>query len=851
MTVKERGHCCTSNSTPSRENPPGQPLLQTRVGTWSGFRRRMIGALSTQIVPPDGAPTDPRPLRALTTREQGDATIALIDAWAASLDVLAFYGERILNEGYIGTAEERRSIVEIARMLGYEPSPGVAASTRLAFTLQASALAPGEIELAPGIAVMSVPPEGKLPQVFETIEAVSARAEYNELYPELTEPHLIGNGDDVLWLEGIATRLEPGHTIVIAHSDRLDGVGGAWHAARVVKMEPNAVAQRTRVTFAPALSGFPSGKHAPTVIAFRQRAGIFGWNAPDFDAMNSELKGSYLQTSVFTSAFSLFTFSSDDGGFFMVPLVNADWPNFNVGSGPNEPSSGAVQLDRETDLVAPRGWVYLADEDDDLLGRVEGVKTVSRVDWTLTGKVTEVAFDDTSTPMIGFQRRGTVVHIGSEELSLAKAPITDPLPRRRIRLTGLVPEMKPGRTVLIAGTPASGGEPVVLEAVVGSWEVEAGASVLVLEEDLPVDLARASVKIWGNTALASHGSTVAGEVLGTGDATQKNQRFPLRQAPLTWISAATPSGATASIELRVNGVEWQRVDNLYGAGPNDRVFVCAVAEDGSAEVVTGDGVHGARVPTGQDVVATYRKGIGLDGEVGANLLTLLQTRPVGLFGVNNPAKASGAADPESLEDARRNAPLKVLTLDRLVSLSDYADFARAFAGIGKARATKLWDGRRGFVQLTVGSASGAPFAAGDELLDALEGAIEAAGDPTHVVRIASYEEVRFRVTLKLAVDPAYLRSDVEDAVRQALIAAYGFSTRDFGQAVSVSELAATVHTVEGVIAADIDALFLSGEAESLSAVLRAALPSWTGGDVTPAELLLVDPEGIEISEMEA
>ncbi|HLV22134.1 MAG TPA: hypothetical protein VKZ49_14675, partial [Polyangiaceae bacterium] len=80
MTVKERGHCCTSNSTPSRENPPGQPLLQTRVGTWSGFRRRMIGALSTQIVPPDGAPTDPRPLRALTTREQGDATIALIDA---------------------------------------------------------------------------------------------------------------------------------------------------------------------------------------------------------------------------------------------------------------------------------------------------------------------------------------------------------------------------------------------------------------------------------------------------------------------------------------------------------------------------------------------------------------------------------------------------------------------------------------------------------------------------------------------------------------------------------------------------------------------------------------------------
>ena len=45
------------------------------------------------------------------------------------LDVLTFYQERIANEGYLRTATERRSMLELARAIGYELSPGVAAST--------------------------------------------------------------------------------------------------------------------------------------------------------------------------------------------------------------------------------------------------------------------------------------------------------------------------------------------------------------------------------------------------------------------------------------------------------------------------------------------------------------------------------------------------------------------------------------------------------------------------------------------------------------------------------------------------------------------------------------------------
>src|SRR5690606_28817649 len=111
--------------------------------------------------------------------------------------------------------------------------------------------------------------------------------------------------------------------------------------------------------------------------------------------------------------------------------------------------------------------------------------------------------------------------------------------------------------------------------------------------------------------------------------------------------------------------------------------------------------------TGSDnVVARYRTGIGLAGEVDAGRLSVLQVRPLGIREAVNPVPATGAEDPEQLDDARGNAPLTVRTLDRIVSLRDYADFARAFAGVGKADAVALWDGRRRVVAVTIASASG-------------------------------------------------------------------------------------------------------------------------------------------------
>src|SRR3712207_4698584 len=116
-------------------------------------------------------------LRAFRTRDDEDFTIALLDAWATVADLVTFYQERIANESYLRTATERRSVLELARTIGYELSPGVAAGVLLAFTVEDAAGTSGTAAVAAGTRVNSLPGPGELPQVFETVEPLDARAE--------------------------------------------------------------------------------------------------------------------------------------------------------------------------------------------------------------------------------------------------------------------------------------------------------------------------------------------------------------------------------------------------------------------------------------------------------------------------------------------------------------------------------------------------------------------------------------------------------------------------------------------------------------------------------------------------
>jgi predicted phage baseplate assembly protein len=231
-------------------------------------------------------------------------------------------------------------------------------------------------------------------------------------------------------------------------------------------------------------------------------------------------------------------------------------------------------------------------------------------------------------------------------------------------------------------------------------------------------------------------------------------------------------------------------------------------------------------------------------------LTSLLTRPLGIRSVTNPEDATGAQDPETLDDARTNASLTVLTLDRAVSLQDFEDFSRAFAGIAKALATWTWVNQNQRVFITVAGPDGHEIKTDSDTYNNLLAVLQEAGDPFVSLSLKSYLPAFFRFAGKVKIDPAYETDAVLAGVEAALRLQFSFTARDFGRPVFLSEVFAVIQAVPGVIAAMVDNLYRADQMSGLNARLLAALPvTSASGDTSAAELLTLDSAPLDALEV--
>ena len=238
--------CCNgrSDQTPlPLANRPGLGSIAYRAGTYGSFLASMLAGLSRSSRPD---------LAALRTREPDDLSIALIDAWAVAADVLTFSTERIANEHYLGTATERRSVAEMAALLGYRLGPGVAAQAWLAFMLETSPGAPAESLIAAGSRTQTLPGPGEVPQTFETLEPLLAVAAWNQPALLLSEARTPQTDDACVLLNDIALNLKPGDQLLFVAANRSVAAGaGRWAAVRVTNVSSNPGRDETTVTFSP------------------------------------------------------------------------------------------------------------------------------------------------------------------------------------------------------------------------------------------------------------------------------------------------------------------------------------------------------------------------------------------------------------------------------------------------------------------------------------------------------------------------------------------------------------------------------------------------------------------------
>lgn len=367
---------------------------------------------------------------------------------------------------------------------------------------------------------------------------------------------------------------------------------------------------------------------------------------------------------------------------------------------------------------------------------------------------------------------------------------------------------------------------------------------------------RSTCVVRANVVRATHGSTVPAEVLGSSDGSQANQRFALRQTPLTYVSAATPDGRASTLAITVAGVRWRQVPFLYGRPRDERAYVVQHDEHGRAAVIFGDGRSGARLPsTREEVSATYRIGIGESGNLPAGSLTQLRSAPHGLAGVTNPLPALGGVDPEPNDSMRANAPLALRAMHRIVSLSDYEDFVRSFAGIGRAQARMFHSGQGGLLHITVADGGGKPLSPASALYTNLVAAVERArAAPTPRFRIASYETVYFDVGVKLLAHRSHTarQSLIEQQARQALSEAFAGQRRAFAQPVLAAEIVNLLQPIPGVVGVMIEHLAYhpGSPSQTPPEVLQAQPARWQRGVVLPAQMLLINdqtPDGITVA----
>lgn len=1029
--------CCEGAQalTPvGRANPPGQASLRYRVGTHGRFLASQLTALGSQP-----------PLRGLSTRDADDPALALLDAWSAVLDVLGFYQERIANEGYLRTATERLSVLQLGRAIGYELRPGVAASTFLAFTLETAPGAPAQVYIDTGLKTQSIPEQDQQAQVFETLEPLQARAAWNALEvlnQEALPPYW---GGRTLYLRGQSTGLQPGDALLVVGDERLKTPGSEnWDFRRVTRVQVVAAAEPSGDPLAgysmitldhglgSAVPHVEPAKQNPRIYALRTRAALFGHAAPDWRAMPRSLRASYLGSDEPTTtnmglhrewpgytlsdisdppgslsvgsglygeyfdtlnfshrkmtrtdasidfawgaaspdaSLSGDTFSVRWTGWVQIPssgawtfYVTADdgvrlWVNGQLlvdqwkDQGATEYSaplsltggskvdirleyyenggSATVQLrwsgpgvtkqiipqeylyprDVHTvhlDACYPKlvagSWVVMAIPEYQELYQVLDNREDARAAFTLSAKTSRLSLRGENLRELFNERlRDTALYGESVELQWATRPVSGFIQGHLLSLATLQPELKADRWLAFGGLTLSDwsgnakarqrllagdtlaalevakngidatlsfadGERHALRLVFAS-EVRrlrrndniGGRSRLELDEDLSHAYLPLTLRINANVALASHGDSkqmrIQPEVLGSGDGSRAFQRFLLRQKPLTYIAAATPSGTASTLEVRVDGLLWHEAPRLGELHPEDRAYLVRQADDGSVTLQFGDGEHGSRLPSGQmNVAARYRVGIGAAGNLKAGQISLLLNRPLGLKEVINPVPAAGGSDPEGRERARQNAPLTVLALDRIVSLRDFEDFARAFAGIGKAQAVWLWNGEGRLVHLTVIGADGTDIAPDSTLYRNLAAAIDAVRPRYQPLRLEPGVRLRFGLSAKLRVNPDYESEAVLAAVRTALSDTFGFSARGYGQSLNGSELIAVMQRVAGVERIDLDNLRLyEGALPQTFPGPTVRLPvrgaRWEGGQIRPAQLLLIDPTDIQLTEL--
>ena len=714
----------------------GLSVLPRQLTGFPDYRRAMLAAVPTK-----------QALDGWTADGVEDLGVMLIEAFAYVLDITGFYDMLIAGRAYVGTALDDQVMREIVALLGYVPRPAMVSRVQLALEAQ------GEDKVTADTAT-GFRSEGfgtEPPQVFELLAPA-------DIWPQRNK-----------W------------TLAPWRQPTFDGI----------------------LRFLPG-----EGPSVGAVVAVASGSSRFVGRVAAVET-STEADGLKYQIVSFES--------SQPTAFAGLQGVKAASLTLRAGLTPLLAQGSAVSLS------AGSGWAIL----DSLLPQIARQTVAAlEIDGTLQPawitQVTPYSYeikDTSATPKtigtipltkIFFQSAGTIPADASIFFHLVPRPLGKPtrVAETAITLAMMQPSAALQKPVKpLNGAPASGnaiaagakdqgalvpGSIAIAADGRASYQPDAGTAAFADPLVIPVNLL-------GNVVEAVRGETVAQEIVGSADASVSGQRFKLRKKPLSWIEDASLGlGRAPQLTVRVDGLAWTYVESFYDRGRDERIYRVEMALDGTATIVFGDGVHGARPQSGiSNVTASYRVGAGAAKPPAGSIRQF--ARPAkGLARVNGPLAASGGADAESAAELRTAAPTAMLSLGRAISAADFEAMARAYAGVANAAVAYSWDPARHRATIMVWTISDA-----GDVSSALAEFLRARAVPGLAIRAAPATAVPVPVfDVHVEAADGYEAGTIKEAVRQALFdPAAGLlcpSRIAISAPVFRSQLLAAIHAVTGV-----------------------------------------------------
>ncbi|MGE0397125.1 MAG: hypothetical protein AB7T06_10430 [Kofleriaceae bacterium] len=778
------------------ENRPALDHIAYRIGRYADVRRHLLRRLDE----------DPA-FAAWTYRGADDPGIALYEGAALLVDILTLYQEAYANEAFLRTATWRESISDLVQLLGYRLRPAIGGTGSFAFEVSGSSPVP-----IPG----GFPINADLANVdettkFQTRDAATALPHLSRfsLYRPQT-PGWIRRGAKTLVIES-ATELS------FAKNDRVlvtTQDGSAWET--VIVERTSTWHGRTVLELQGALR--LAGSHRTLVArklgrSFRH----FGHNAPS-QRIHVSSNGT---TTAFDVSFAR-TFYSDlwfNGG----PGAAA-YPWLEAHHIPLEPQADDLALGSEL-VFQYRVWpgVVIFDGTDQTrpslaVARVLDARAATSTYGGLSGPTTIVTLDSTLLPTTPAPNLSAGFILVPESVDLRQIQIdavegdaftvgaawTD-LPSDRGDILVWWGDAAQARELLhraIAVVPANDTPYAAAIVAVASTAV-ADISIVTLDREVAyADFGDESgTFVLGNLVPATQGKEETLVVLGNGDDRETFQTFAVPKSPLTYLAhpELTPPDRP-EIEIVVGARVWRYVASLYGHGPSDEVYIVRQDHDGRSWVQFGDGKTGARVPSGVgNVKARYRSGAGAYGpSAKPDLSADPRQRIDAITGVTLPGVIAGGSAAESEEVARIAAPLRVQSLDRLVSLSDIEAEALSIGGVERSRATWTVVDGLPMVQLVIVMQEGRTAELSD-VRRTIAIANRQRGPQRFPIDVVEGRIRYVQLDLEVAIAPGFDTAPVHAALRDALAAQLGErSRRGLAEAEYATRVEGWVQNVRGV-----------------------------------------------------